>query len=76
MSKFDLYHKTFYLRGSKPYKGRILMRNVSERLLRNTKMSYLIKELESIIGKWFEASSYIYKKTNYKVNKNDNHTID
>lgn len=75
-SKFDLYKGTFYLKISKPYKGRILMSNVSDRLLSNTNMAYLIKELEAIITQWFSSSSYLYKKINYRVDKNDDYTID
>ena len=75
-SKFDLYKKTFYLKTVKPYKGRILMSNISERLLNNTKLSYLIKELESVISQWFSSASYIYKKIGYRIDKNDDYTID
>lgn len=52
------------------------MRNISDRILRNTRMSYLVKELERVVGQWFDSASYIYKKVNYRVSKNDNHTID
>lgn len=75
-SKFDLYKGTFYRKIEKPYKGRILMNNVSERILFNTRMSYLIRELERVITEWFSASSYIYKKIAYRVDKNDDYTID
>lgn len=75
-SKFDLYKGTFYLKLSKPYKGRILMSNVSDRLLGNTKLAYLIREFETVIGQWFSSASYLYKKINYRVDKNDDYTID
>lgn len=76
MSKFDLYKKTFYLKRSKPWKKRILMRNISDRILRNTRTAYLVRELEEIIDMWFSSSSYIFKKINYRVDKNDDYTID
>jgi hypothetical protein len=75
-SKFDLYKRTFYRKKEKPYKGRILMNNISQRLLYNTKLSYLILELERIIGEWFTLASYIKKKIAYTVDKDDDYTID
>lgn len=75
-SKFDLYKRTFYRKKEKAYRGRILMNNISERLLYNTNISYLILELERIIGNWFTLASYIKKKVAYRVDKDDDYTID
>lgn len=75
-SKFDLYKGTFYLKPSKPYRGRIFMSNISNRFLENTKLSYVIREFENIITYWFVSASYIYKSINYRVDKNDDYTID
>lgn len=75
-SKFDLYKGTFYRKIEKPYRNRIVMNNVSERLINNTKLSYLIRELERIVMEWFTISSYIKKKIAYRVDKDDNYTID
>lgn len=52
------------------------MSNVSDRLLGNTKLAYLIREFETVIGQWFSSASYLYKKINYRVDKNDDYTID
>jgi len=74
-SKYDAYKKFFY-KGRKPeYKGRILINNLSPRIVRNTKVSNLLVKLEEIIQNWFDSASYIKKKINYRVGKEDNDTI-
>ena len=75
-SKYNAYRQRFYAQEIKPYKGRILINNLSRRIIDNTRMGYLIKELEAIIQNWFDSSSYIYKSINYRVDKDDDHTID
>lgn len=74
-NKYNAYKKEFGSFSEPEYKGRIMMNNVSIRMLSNTKMSYILERLEEIVQSWIDAVGMIRKQVNYRIDLDDNDTI-
>lgn len=75
VTKYNLYRKRFGTNNTPDYKGKIMINNVSPRLSSNTKMSYLLDKIETIVQSWIDSVSYLRKMKNYRVDIDDNDTI-
>ena len=57
------------------YKGKILSRSLSNRLLSSSKITSFLVRVEPIVYSWFDMSRMIKKQLNFRVRQDDK-TID
>jgi len=57
------------------YKGKILSRSLSNRLLSSSKITDFLVRVEPIVYSWFDMSRMIKKQLNFRVRQDDK-TID
>jgi len=54
------------------YFGKLTAKNLSSRLLKSKKIVSFLVHVELILHEWFNATRYIKKSINYRVDKNSN----